>query len=769
MESTTTQDFLKNLQKRLIAGGIDPDKLSSQSLRIQMGSQKVYEGVIGQEPGRNSLDDTKIQLLESVIDLADQQRSTPFSKEEYEQIKDQTIADVYEEYGDRLVNIHESIRGSNSFEYPDVSYLTVEEFAKSLSLDLSNESGSTPKGTINIDLGGDRIFRYAKGVIEIDSFKPVVRYENDMNEVVDGLDKSQQSDNPLQVISEVEQQIKDKEKAKTISLLRYAEARLQSLYENGKVVDLYDDQITFLRAGEDGIVRNYTVQPHENIVEKSGDPVVIGRADNISFVDLALVNNVFSDLGLIDPSEHSRIDDWDLHAMYPFKDWTVEQVAQFHKDMNDPQLEIVYTQLYFAQEEIAEGITLPYSSVAFDVERDVSKLTIANYWKELTGIDLNAESTSVHPENRQTSNLTSENSDLSLTRVAESEAVSQVISEQISPLDDGSVNAERELPRDPLDILREKVRDSASYIKSKLPEVSSAVKAKLPASAIAMFELSGNLSEPQREWLNRTFQGVADSAVGKTLKEKGPKAARELVQQVARVPSRTLNRMLTDSTVAIANGFTGQQEDVDGKIQQVYRCENYVLRVKDTDDSFFKKAYTVEDKQGQTLLEFEQGPVLSRITSPNKMSVLQQLDFIGTGTERNLVQAAKLAKSVSGRTQQVVNTLGNLAPEGTRQQLNEFKTRQVAAIAESILHSKEAIVDGVGQRFFEGKRFEFSKTSDGVTRIFSKGAERSREIFQSGQSWIRSRINGSDQDRIIKSANDLARQPRSRSGQQVSR
>jgi hypothetical protein len=163
-----SSNFLDELLEKVSANHLD----LTQPLRIQMGREIVFKGVLGEEPEIDKLTESRIQLLQSVMELDEQPSTDMVSEAMYAAIREQqTIADVYDDLDSEMIQAYEEVWGENSFEYPDHSHKTVKEFLHDLGKEVEQPTPEPAKGTVNIDLGSDRIFRYAKGEVEVNVIK----------------------------------------------------------------------------------------------------------------------------------------------------------------------------------------------------------------------------------------------------------------------------------------------------------------------------------------------------------------------------------------------------------------------------------------------------------------------------------------------------------------------------------------------------------------------------------------------------------------------
>jgi hypothetical protein len=164
-----SSNFLDDLLEKVSANQLD----STQLLRIQMGREIVFKGVLGEEPEIDKLTESRIQLLQSVMELGGRPSADVSDAMGTAAREQQTVADVYEELDSELIQAYEEVWGENSFEYPDHSHKTVDEFLRDLGKQVEQPTSELIKGTVNIDLGGDWIFRYAKGEVEVNTIGQV--------------------------------------------------------------------------------------------------------------------------------------------------------------------------------------------------------------------------------------------------------------------------------------------------------------------------------------------------------------------------------------------------------------------------------------------------------------------------------------------------------------------------------------------------------------------------------------------------------------------
>jgi hypothetical protein len=163
-----SSNFLDDLLEKVSSNHLD----STQLLRIQMGREIVFKGILGKEPEIDKLTESRIQLLQSVMKLGYRSSADVGSDAMYTAVcEQQTVADVYDDLNSELIQAYEDVWGENSFEYPDHSHKTVDEFLRDLGKQVEQPTSEPIKGTVNIDLGGDRIFRYAKGEVEVNAIE----------------------------------------------------------------------------------------------------------------------------------------------------------------------------------------------------------------------------------------------------------------------------------------------------------------------------------------------------------------------------------------------------------------------------------------------------------------------------------------------------------------------------------------------------------------------------------------------------------------------
>ncbi|RMH43461.1 MAG: hypothetical protein D6694_07040 [Gammaproteobacteria bacterium] len=187
-------DFIQQLQDRMVLGGIDLAARDGEVVRIQIGKDVAFKGVI--QDGSLSvvsdrLSESQIASLSQVLSVSES-RSDPVMQSvmasrlvaNFQQLKDLPISDVYDEYADDIAAAYELFYSPEEFEYPDYSFMPVKSFLRAAGVEPEQKN---PSNTINIDLGSDRIFRYSGKAkqVEIDSFNPfTVRVEEPVKEPV---------------------------------------------------------------------------------------------------------------------------------------------------------------------------------------------------------------------------------------------------------------------------------------------------------------------------------------------------------------------------------------------------------------------------------------------------------------------------------------------------------------------------------------------------------------------------------------------------------
>ena len=171
--------FLTALRDRWVEGGLNPSA-PDLPITIKMGRSIVFRGEVGSEPLVDKLTKSHMAIIDAAMSLSDQSSAQPaITPAVYESLAGKTIADIYEVVGgdDRLVvpieagiQAYEALYGIDSFEYPDHSYKSAHDFLKEVGL----EPSADMKGTIKIERGGEPLFRYSRGQVELDIFKPSV-------------------------------------------------------------------------------------------------------------------------------------------------------------------------------------------------------------------------------------------------------------------------------------------------------------------------------------------------------------------------------------------------------------------------------------------------------------------------------------------------------------------------------------------------------------------------------------------------------------------
>lgn len=172
--------FLTALRDRWVEGGLSANA-PDLPITIKMGRSIVFRGEVGSEPIVDKLTSSHMAIIDAAMALSDQSSTQPaITPAVYESLAGQTIKDVFEvEDGgsdrwtvplDAAIQAYEALHGKGSFEYPDHSDKSMHDFLKEVGL----EPSADVKGTIKIERGGESLFRYSRGQVELDVFKPYV-------------------------------------------------------------------------------------------------------------------------------------------------------------------------------------------------------------------------------------------------------------------------------------------------------------------------------------------------------------------------------------------------------------------------------------------------------------------------------------------------------------------------------------------------------------------------------------------------------------------
>jgi len=173
--------FLTALRDRWVEGGLSANT-PDLPITIKMGRSIVFRGEIGSEPIVDKLTDSHMILIGAAMLRSDISAMPPaITRADYDALAGKTIADIYEVIGgdyltvplETAIQAYESQHGIDSFEYPDHSHKAAHDFLKEVGLKPQPETAPV-KGTINIELGGEPIFRYSGGKVDLDVFNPQV-------------------------------------------------------------------------------------------------------------------------------------------------------------------------------------------------------------------------------------------------------------------------------------------------------------------------------------------------------------------------------------------------------------------------------------------------------------------------------------------------------------------------------------------------------------------------------------------------------------------
>jgi hypothetical protein len=743
---SNSQAFLEELMNRFVAGGLNANATDSP-LRIQVGREVVYKGTIGQEPEINKLTPSRIQLLQSVIEYADasvrHQAHINFQAI-YQFIQEQPISEVYDQYGDGLIEAYEAVHGKNSFEYPDHSEKTVHDFCWDLGIDLTAKLEPVEsKGVINIDLGGDRLFRYNKeGEIEIDLFNPQIAYE------------------PLPQMPQAPQQMEESQPAVTTREVRE------------QILDYFVTQVhPGYRAGIADIVEHCQVDH---------DAVLLGLEDLEQSGILAVHREVDESEVIISANV---IDGVDLERVRAKEETTKEVLQEDDRDdRQDPPeppsssamsldsavIEQVqgYTQKVG---EFAESIFQEYGQQCVDLfakyEFSLLDRAAVDEMEGFVTIVLKEKGLALNstdfpdlklPENDLVQGvawglLERSQQQHRLEQEQQVESVEPTLEPTTQPFWASESDRQDRLAKLKADATVEpkpaptenvysdpvkKLRQGLETLPAMATEAKATV-AKVPAMAVAMVELHDQLKEPAREWFNKTFQQVANSDLTTEIKTKGAEAARQAMTQVSSLSKATKERALVDSVVALTKEFgelvTYPPSSKSGKGTQqfIYETEQYRIQVKGTNQ------YSVSDREGKEILAFRHSGVNVKVTH-NALSSYQEFDLIRAGGQLTAAKAAQGMKNAATKLQHVANTLGNLAPQGTKEKLQEVGSQQVAALMQMVMKDRNG-------KTFEGEKFQVSQ-DNGTVRLTAKDGR--GEILQADSNTVRSRMNGQDISRL---------------------
>ncbi len=169
--------FLTALRDRWVEGGLSANA-PDLPITIKIGRNIVFRGEVGAEPSVDKLTKSHMAIIDAAMSLSDQRSTKPvITPAAYESLAGKTIKDVYAVEDDRCtvlldaaIQAYEALHGKDSFEYPDHSHKPAHDFLKEVGL----EPSAAVKGTINIEMGGESLFRYSRGQVDLDVFKPAV-------------------------------------------------------------------------------------------------------------------------------------------------------------------------------------------------------------------------------------------------------------------------------------------------------------------------------------------------------------------------------------------------------------------------------------------------------------------------------------------------------------------------------------------------------------------------------------------------------------------
>lgn len=150
-------------------------------ITIKMGRSIVFRGEVGAEPLVDKLTESHMAIIDAAMSLSDSSEAQKgITTAEYTSLAGKTIAEVEDHKTDSIdaaIQAYEALHGANSFEYPEHSHKLAQDFLKEVGLE-PLPAPAAVKGTINIEMGGEQLFRYSGGKVEfhldLDVYQPRV-------------------------------------------------------------------------------------------------------------------------------------------------------------------------------------------------------------------------------------------------------------------------------------------------------------------------------------------------------------------------------------------------------------------------------------------------------------------------------------------------------------------------------------------------------------------------------------------------------------------
>ncbi len=526
-----SKEFLDRLYDRMVLGGIDVERPQNNgAVRIQVGKEVVFRGFI--QDGyfveeSSKLNSAKIESINQALLLSELQSDPKTSKlrdnrliADFQSLKNLSIADLYDEYSDDIAEVFDLSNAPPpgvEFEYPSYSYMTVAEYLGHLELQPYIEG---PSEMINIDIGGDRVFRYngKTGQVEIDSFNPF------------------RSDSPSEAIAQ-EPEVKEPEEA------------IAQEPEEPEVKEVED--IAYAITSEfDRLNVGTEVDPYSGL-----------SADLAGYAEGKPVVKVFDDYAsgfylaepLLQHLQELKPSDLDLDGE-PFSDiW--QHLHEFEFEGSHHELD-------------SEGISpeerdeLGASGDAQEPEPEEPEVK-----EPEEAIAQEPEEAIASPEGQD--------------KVAQESVAEQSQSARIlDKLETGIIDGFKSQAARIASVVANNIAETTDKAKEVLPEpvVQFLDKAadKVPAAAIALVELHDSLEEPAREWLLSRFEDIRESGLIQQLPEKGGEFVRASWVGVQQMGRAVRDRAIADSVVSLAKEFGALDEDR----RFVYRAEAFTVRVE---------------------------------------------------------------------------------------------------------------------------------------------------------------------------------------------